>query len=149
MIAVTVLNDSLCYVRFRVGEEDFAFPVENVSGVIRWQSVTPLPNVAPHILGLANLRGQTMPIADIAILIGMETTKKRQERFIMVTQTHLGQVGFLVDSVSEVLDLEFETEAEDVTTQSEIIRKVCEGVSNYEGNLIMILNLEKLVEIGQ
>lgn len=59
-----------CYVRVRLGAEHYALDVEAVSEVVQLGEVMRMPGAPAHILGVRNLRGEAVPVVDLAALAG-------------------------------------------------------------------------------
>jgi chemotaxis signal transduction protein len=57
-----------------VGEELYAVPMDSFREVIAAPRVSKLPTAPEEILGLVNVRGEIMPIFDIARLLGSGST---------------------------------------------------------------------------
>ena len=86
-------------VGFRVGRTRFVAARQEVREVLTWPGVTPLPGAKPWLLGLANVRGQLLPITDLAAFFGAEPiTIGRSSRVVMVNHPDI-PAGLLVDEV--------------------------------------------------
>ncbi|MFZ5928004.1 MAG: chemotaxis protein CheW [Acidobacteriota bacterium] len=55
---------------FRAGGESYALSMECVREVERVSRVTPVPGAPPFVRGLVNLRGEILPLLDLAALFG-------------------------------------------------------------------------------
>src|SRR6202161_1329195 len=64
------------YVRLRLGAEAYAIPVEHVREVGELGEVQAVPGSGPEMLGLRNLRGQILPIVDLALLLGIDAVTR-------------------------------------------------------------------------
>ena len=86
-------------VGFRVGKTRLVAAREEVREVLTWPGVTALPGAKPWLLGLANVRGQLLPITDLAAFFGDEPiTIGRSSRILMVNHGDI-PAGLLVDEV--------------------------------------------------
>jgi len=86
-------------VGFRVGHTRLVAARQEVREVLTWPGVTALPGAKPWLLGLANVRGQLLPITDLAAFFGGEpTTIGRSTRVLMVNHADI-PAGLLVDEV--------------------------------------------------
>jgi len=86
-------------VGFRVGRTRLVAAREEVREVLTWPGVTALPGAKPWLLGLANVRGQLLPITDLATFFGGEPiTIGRSTRVLMVNHGDI-PAGLLVDEV--------------------------------------------------
>jgi purine-binding chemotaxis protein CheW len=87
----------------RVGEERYALPVENVLEVAEFGRPTLVPGAPPETLGVRNLRGEALPVFDLAAVLGIarEGTPTR----LVVTEDRGRRVGFAIDEVRDVGEL--------------------------------------------
>ena len=86
-------------VGFRVGNIRLVAARQEVREVLTWPGVTPLPGAKPWLLGLANVRGQLLPVTDLAAFFGGEPTViGRSTRVLMVNHADI-PAGLLVDEV--------------------------------------------------
>jgi purine-binding chemotaxis protein CheW len=86
-------------VRIRLGEEPYALPLTSVTEVAELGDITPVPGAPPAVLGIRNLRGQTLPIVDLAAAIGAAPGTPR--RIVVVGHERL-RAGLAVDQVLDV-----------------------------------------------
>jgi len=90
---------------FAIGNEEFAFDIEDVQEIITYQEVTPLPNSSEYILGVINLRGSIIPVVDLPKKLNFET-KITDKSKIIVCNLEDEKVGFLVDDVNDIMFIE-------------------------------------------
>ena len=58
-------------VSFKLGEEEFAFPMDRVREILRVQRPSEVPNAPAHFLGILTVRGVILPVIDLRILLGL------------------------------------------------------------------------------
>lgn len=86
-------------VGFRVGKTRLVSAREEVREVLTWPGVTALPGAKPWMLGLANVRGQLLPVTDLSAFFGGEPIELgRSTRVLMVNHQDI-PAGLLVDEV--------------------------------------------------
>lgn len=86
-------------VGFRVGRIRLVAARSEIREVLTWPGVTKLPGAKPWLLGLANVRGQLLPITDLGCFFGGEpATLGRSTRVLMVNHADI-PAGLLVDEV--------------------------------------------------
>jgi purine-binding chemotaxis protein CheW len=88
------------HVRLRVGNEAYALPVEHVLEVAELGRLAPVPGSPPEILGVRNLRGQILPVIDLARVLGIE--REGTPARMLVAEQGGRRAGFAVDEVSDV-----------------------------------------------
>lgn len=71
-----------------------AIAVAAVRSVVAAPSLAPLPTAPPLVLGLANVRGDVVPVLDTGLLLGLEPLGKAP--FVLVVDTKAGPAGLAV-----------------------------------------------------
>jgi len=93
------------YLEIRLRDHAYAVTVELVSEIDQVGDITPLPNSAPHVCGLMNLRGQVIPVIDLKVRLGEPRSVLTRESCVVVVEGFDGIVGMLVDAVTRVLNI--------------------------------------------
>jgi purine-binding chemotaxis protein CheW len=96
------------HVRVGVAGEEYALSVDDVLEVAELGEVAPVPGAAPVLLGIRNLRGQVLPVIDLAKVLGLSQRGAPQR--IVVAEDDGRRAGLAVDSVSGVQQLPEATE---------------------------------------
>lgn len=95
---------------FNVGEQLFGVEIHVIKEIIQYGAVTRVPMVPAYIRGVLNLRGAVVPVVDLLARFGNTAAvpgKRACTVIIEVAQEGMRQdVGILVDSVSEVLEVD-------------------------------------------
>jgi purine-binding chemotaxis protein CheW len=90
------------HVRVGIGAENYALPVDRVLEVAVLGDVTPLPGSPPEVMGVCNLRGQVVPVIDLARVLDLPQGKA--ERIVVAEVSEL-RAGLAVDAVVDVGEL--------------------------------------------
>lgn len=122
------------HVRLRVAGEAYAIPVENVLEVVRLGEVTAVPGSPAELLGVLNLRGRVLAVADLAQILGLRRTAPAAR--MLVAESGDLQASFVIDEISEVGELADPTEA----TESALLA----GATLAGGDLIGIIDLDRV-----
>jgi two-component system chemotaxis response regulator CheV len=91
------------YVRLRVAAETYAIPVGNVREITPLGQLTAVPGAPPEVLGVRNLRGQILPVADLALVLGLP--RAPGPALLLVAEAGDRQAGLAVDEVCSVSEL--------------------------------------------
>jgi purine-binding chemotaxis protein CheW len=116
-----------------------------VQEVLRVTEIAPVPGAPDYVLGIINLRGNVVTVIDTRKRFGLPTKDMDDATRIVIIEAEDQVVGILVDSVAEVVDLrasEVET-APNVGTEESA--KFIQGVASIDGELLIIIDLNKLL----
>ena len=93
------------YVTLSLGESVYAVPVAAVREIVRLPAVTRLPRAPECVEGLANLRGEVLPVLDLRTRLGLPRSAEEGRKVVILDFDGLG-VGIVVDRTSQVLRVE-------------------------------------------
>ena len=97
-------EQDLRFLVFRLGDDEFALPIEAIDEVARVpEQITRLPKTPKFLEGVVNLRGDVLPVVDQRRRFDMPTREGNADRRLVVVRTERHRAGLIVDSVSEVL----------------------------------------------
>jgi len=131
-------------VAFKIGTEEFAVDIASVQEINKAVEVTRIPNSPPHVQGVMNLRGKIIPVVDLRKMLGFQTRAADKQSRIIVIETGGVVVGFLVDSVSEVVQLPESAVEAPPTFAGTVEPHYVNGVGKMEDRLLILLNLQKM-----
>jgi purine-binding chemotaxis protein CheW len=106
------LDHSVQHLSFRVRQARYALPIELVREIIEYGQVTSVPMMPFFIHGVINLRGNVVPVLDLAARFGFDLTLPGKRTCIVIIELPLdgnGQaqrIGLVVDAVDAVLDID-------------------------------------------
>ncbi|MDQ7048175.1 MAG: chemotaxis protein CheW [Enterobacterales bacterium] len=140
-----VQENATQYVTFQVGDEHFAFSMEQVAEIVRVPLTVSVPLTPPALVGLANLRGNVLPVLDLRRLLQLESLESDDATRVLVAD--VGQpVGLIVDRVSRVLNVENSQVEKADAVQTTTDAKLLKGVIKQGDSLIQILAVKQLIE---
>jgi chemotaxis signal transduction protein len=93
------------YLTFFLGAEEYGLDILAVQEIIALVPITRVPRVAPFVRGVFNLRGRVIPVIDLRLKFGMPAVEDTPETCIVVARAGHGDVGMVVDRVSDVVTL--------------------------------------------
>lgn len=100
------------HLRLRVGHESYAVPVENVREVTDYGDVAAVPGSGPAVLGVRNLRGQVLPVFDLAQVFGIPAAGSTPR--LVIAEANGAVAGLAVTEVTDVSSLPDEVEPTEV-----------------------------------
>ncbi len=91
---------------FHLGDKQrFGINVFKVQEVIHCPVLTRIPKSNPVVRGIADIRGKTIPILDLAMVIGYPPLDDPQEGFIVITEYNTKVLGYLVSGVDRIINM--------------------------------------------
>ncbi|HCR13261.1 MULTISPECIES: chemotaxis protein CheW [Solidesulfovibrio] len=132
-------------VTFSIGEEEFGVDILSVQEIIRMMDITKVPRAPEFVEGVINLRGKVIPIIDLRRRFGLSTRDHDKHTRIIVIEINNMIVGFVVDSVSEVLRIPASTVEPPPPVVSGLESEYISGVGKLEDRLLILLDLNKLL----
>lgn len=123
----------------------YGINVAKVREVIQVPDTTDYPNAQPHMVGVFSSRDILTPLVDLAGWLGVPTSKVLEKKFVIVTDFNRMTNGFLIDSISRIHRISWN----DVESPSQFLeageQDCVVAVVRMDGNLIMILDFEKII----
>lgn len=133
------------------GNEYFALPVERVQEILDLRPITRMPNAPSQLLGVIDVRGNSVPVADLRSLLGMAPTDDTEMSRIVVfwvrNEGRKTTVAFRADRVIEVAALdEDEMEALPDTGLFNWRDRLIAGIGRRNGDLVTIIDTDRLFD---
>lgn len=133
--------DAIQVVTFFVAGEEYALAITRIREIIGRTETTRLPHCAPHVLGLINLRGEVVPVFDLARWFKLEPTRSPSSTVIAEWK---GQTfGFTVDAVHQVVWLARD-QIDPPSSHFEQRAPYIAGLGKYQRRIVILLDLDAL-----
>lgn len=135
----------LQWVTFRLANETYGINVMQVQEVLRFTDIAPVPGAPTYVMGIINLRGNVVTVIDTCQRFGLPPIEVTDNTRIVIIETNHQVIGILVDAVAEVVYLkrsEIETTPNVGNDES---AKFIQGVSHKHGELLILVDLNKLL----
>lgn len=148
MNEIKAYTEAVQYIKIAVGDEFYGIDISIVDNIVRMQRITRVPNVAPYIKGVINLRGEIVPIMNIRLKMGIEEIEyTKATRIIIIKTESYGKIGLIVDAVKEVVALE-ESQVEKIPYDNSEEHFV-NAVGKIDGSLISLLDISVVLNEKQ
>jgi purine-binding chemotaxis protein CheW len=141
------VSDSIQYCTFFLGEFLFGLEVGQVREVLRAQRITRVPLAPAMFSGLINLRGQIITAVDLRQRLQLNTARSVPGSVNVIVQVNKGTVSFLVDGMSEVVDVERRALEPLPETLRGVARQLVKGVHKLPKQLLLILFPERVLDL--
>ena len=138
-------NPVLRWVTFRLENEKYGINVMQVQEVLRVSEIAPVPGAPDYVLGIINLRGNVVTVIDTRKRFGLQSKDVDEATRIVIIEADEQVVGILVDSVAEVVDLRVSEIESAPNVGTEESAKFIQGVASQDGELLIIIDLNRLL----
>lgn len=133
------------YLTFWTDSELFGIPISDVVQIISIQEITPLPDFPDYAKGVINLRGNIIPVIDIRIRFGKPEIAYNESTCIIVTRIEDTYMGFIVDSVDEVTDIEDDNITDAPKVSQDVTNKYLTGIGRLGDRVVLLLDVGKIL----
>jgi purine-binding chemotaxis protein CheW len=138
-------DEDMQWVTYKLGDETYGINVMQVQEVLRHTEIAPVPGAPDYVLGIINLRGNVVTVIDTRSRFGLPSSDISDNTRIVIIESDDQVVGILVDSVAEVVDLPSSEIDSAPSVGTEESAKFIQGVSNRDGKLLILVDLNKLL----
>lgn len=133
------------FVVFRLGDEEYGAEIIKVTVIERMLNIARVPTTPAYIRGVINLRGDIIPVMDLRSRLGLSEKAEDDDTRIIIFDINKIVFGTVVDSVSEVLQLDDSKIESAAGIISDKNLDYINGVAKADTKLVTLLNLEKLL----
>ncbi|WP_019894323.1 chemotaxis protein [Hydrogenovibrio halophilus] len=127
------------------GNQLFGINVFKVREVIRTPHISPVPKSDHRVVGVADIRGQTMPMIDLAKSLDLPPVPedKHADSLTIVTEFNSSVQGFLVEDVDRIVHLRWE----DILPPPDSLQNVnyLTGITRAQEQIVEIVDVEKVL----
>jgi purine-binding chemotaxis protein CheW len=136
------------FVTIRLAGQLLGIPVLLVHDVLKPQNITKVPRSPSWVAGVLNLRGKIVTAIDLRARLGLPPREGASGPGMSVVVEHKGEpYSLLIDSVGEVLALDDTHFERNPVTLDATWREVSEGIMRLENELLVILDVRRLLEL--
>jgi two-component system chemotaxis response regulator CheV len=145
-------NNKFELLLFRLGEaqdsnqrELFGINVFKVREILVMPTVVSIAGSPPHMLGVTNIRGQIIPVIDLAAAVGCKPRNGLQ--ILLVTEYARSTQGFAVEEVDEIVRLEW---SQVLSAEASAAGAMVTSIARLDGNvdntrLAQVLDVEQIL----
>ena len=136
------------FVTVRIADQLFGLPIEQVQDVFMPDAITEVPLAAPEVAGVLNLRGRIVTAIDMRKRLNLPIREDGARRMAVGIASKGESYGIVIDKVGEVLRLPRSTLESIPANLDPRWASVAAGVQRLEGELMVILNVDRVLDIG-
>ncbi|MCI8791981.1 MAG: purine-binding chemotaxis protein CheW [Eubacterium sp.] len=135
------------YIVVKLGDEQYGIDIGFVDNIVRLQQITRVPKSQPYFVGVINLRGEVVPIMSLRRRFGLEDDEYGSaSRIIIIRLDDQALIGFMVDEVKEVVNIDPATVEKPTFKLDEIKASYLAGIGKHGESLISLLDIQAVVD---
>lgn len=137
------------YLTFTLAGEEYGISILKVKEIIGLMAITMVPQTPDYVKGVINLRGKVIPVVDIRLKFGMAAMDYTERTCIIVVEVGSGadriQIGIVVDSVSEVLNIKAGEIEETPNFGTRLQTDYILGMAKAGGGIKILLDIDRVL----
>ncbi|MDR7334943.1 chemotaxis protein CheW [Roseateles asaccharophilus] len=138
------------YLTFRLGSEEYGIDILKVQEIRSYEQPTRIANAPDFIKGVVNLRGVIVPIVDLRLKLNCATAEYNSFTVVIVLNVKNRVVGAVVDSVSDVLELNRDAikPAPELSSAS-VDTSFITGIGSVGERMLILMDIEGLMSSAE
>lgn len=141
------------YLTFTLADEEYGIGILKIKEIIGMMPVTTVPQTPDFVKGVINLRGKVIPVMDLRLRFGMEAIDYTERTCIIVVEIEgtegTIQIGIVVDSVSEVLNIKGNDIEDTPTFGTKLNTDYILGMAKMESSVKILLDIDRVLSEGE
>lgn len=151
--SVAETQDSNQFLTFMLSGETYGINILDIKEIIEYGNLTPVPMMPDFIAGVINLRGSVVPVVNLKLRFGDNTTDIDKRTSIVIIEVdnddRKTEIGIVVDIVNEVIDLA-ESDIEPAPSFGARIRAdFIKGMGKIGDQFLILLDVDHVLSIEE
>lgn len=135
--------------RFRIAGVEVALVAADVEEVGEPSEITPIPCAPPHVPGIVAVRGEALPLFDLARFLGLSGESSSESPRLLIVRSPAYRVGLLCDQVTGVTAVSKSQVREARVCRPPSLRRYAIGEVELRHGVTPVLDLEALLAAGR
>lgn len=139
------------YLTFTLNKEEYGINILKVREIIGMMPITEVPRTADFVMGVINLRGKVLPVADLRLRFDMPEFEYTDRTCIIVVETNENSkkvlIGVVVDAVSQVQYITGKNIEPPPFIGSRQDTDYILGIAKMEKSVNILLDIDKVLKI--
>jgi purine-binding chemotaxis protein CheW len=141
------------YLTFQLAEEEYGLDIMQVREIIEFGTLTKVPRTPPAIRGVINLRGNVVPVIDLALKFTGVPSPITRRTCVIIGETILcGEpvvMGIIADAVSKVVELTDDEILPAPAFGAGVRVDYLTGMGRAGAKFLLLLNIDKVFSDGE
>lgn len=130
---------------FKLDKGEYGLDIMKVNGIEKYQEVVKIPNAPDYIEGMINLRGEVLPIFSLRKKFNLEDIQTDEMTKIIVAFTNNIKVGFIVDTVQEIMQINEDDIVPAPPIVTGIDRRYIKSIAKMADRMVTLIDIDLIV----
>lgn len=136
------------YFSFHLSGKIFSIPVMRITEIVEYTGVTNVPTMPDFIHGALNLRGNILPVINLARKLRLNCSPLNSRTCVVLVEVDMEgemmQVGILVDGVHQVIDVDMTKVSDAPSMGLDIKTEFVKGVIRLDETVLTLLEVDRI-----
>ncbi len=141
------------YLTFRIGNEHYGLELSQTREIIEYSGITEVPLMPNFLRGVINLRGEVVPVIELAVRLGRKPIEVQKRTCIIVVELQNNEqnhvLGLLADAVSEVIEMDDENIEDAPSFGANIRAEFIQGIAKRDDEFVVLLDANNALSIRE
>jgi purine-binding chemotaxis protein CheW len=146
-------SNSRQFLTFVLNNDIYGIDILSIKEITDFSNITRVPMVPGFIAGMVNLRGNVVPVIDLAKRFLEEPSERTKRSSIVIVDLKANDqsmvIGIIVDEVSEVIDVSLLEIVPAPEFGTKIRTDFIHGMGKVDQRLLILLNIENILAIDE
>jgi len=147
-------QEGIKYLTFNVNGEVYGAEIDRIKEILEYGTVTRVPLTPAYLRGVINLRGNVVPVVDLAVRLGKDVNQITKRTCIIIVEMKSDEdevmdIGFVVDEVDEVMDVPDDQVAAAPQFGTDIRSDFISGMGKLRDKFIVLLQMEAVLSVAE
>jgi twitching motility protein PilI len=133
-------------VGFTVGGQELLAPLDQVDEILTVPQLTRVPLVKSWVLGIANVRGNLLPVMDLGAFLGFGVTSRDEATRVIAVRQGEFFSGLLVSSVSGLQQIDSASHEETPPEGAPALQELLSGAYRVDDGLVPVFEFARLAD---
>jgi purine-binding chemotaxis protein CheW len=152
-MAETETTNRTQYLSFSLRGTEYAVGILKVKEILQYEATTRVPSTPRSVRGVINLRGQVVPVVDLAAKFGLGETEPSRLTCILIVEALLegtpAVVGVMADSVQEVIELGKDDVEPPPAFGTQVKVDFLLGVGKIGKRFVLLIDLDRVISADE
>lgn len=141
------------FLTFRIGSEQYGLELSQTREIIEYGGITAVPLMPNFLRGVINLRGEVVPVIDLAVRLGRKPVEVQKRTCIIVVELNNNEqnhvLGLLADAVSEVIEIDDDNIEDAPSFGANIRADFIQGIAKRDDGFVVLLDANSTLSIRE